>query len=808
MSRLVPPFEQCVARPDMGDQKFLLIDHLTDVKSFMEQWVRQHPSLYSDEILIQMMGMAGVCHDIAKAHADWQTHIQPYHINNKRNRPHHAPQGAFLFSYVCYLWLKQRGAWSTHSRYWAWISRDLADHHGSLKYLDDDHWQFARDHWNYMDLQGITHFLSQQFPDMPDLSLSMETLEDWEDELHEIKFQMDAHWLDWTEQFADRPQFAMRELHEWRYLTTGLIAGDRFSITETPTTWLSDDDWKNAEKRITNLCEANTCHPLYQVRRDAQQSVMDQLSHNCDHRFYTLEMPTGYGKTFTSLKMATWLGQHQKLRKLVYVAPYLSILDQTSTVIQDALNRPVLEHHSLALWDDHEVNASSRQDQNEQRTPKSQLTMEAWAHDMVCTSFNQFTKALFPRRAQDTLRRAFLQDCVVIIDEPQIFDLSVWNTFLAGLESMAISMNWCVVFLSATMPTFEFGLRENPAVLSVSTARKAERYQIVLEEAMDEHRLADFLLSREETLQGAILNTIEDAYVTYRAVRKKKPDAEVILVHGLMIPIHKQTVINRIKHHLACHRDIPLIVISTQVLEAGVDVSFEHLFRALPILPSIVQAAGRVNRHFEMEDRKGQLTVAPFLRGMQTKTRNIYNESLRQKTDKLFLVKSVWMESEMEALIRRFYEEEFHENNHQTGLTDIHAALNGQWPNLSKLQPFGADPFRLPLFIPWEPAEEDMLFLPERYKLLMKQCSVESTKQLYDRYKDKSYWQGKDRVQWKKFMMLFHHFVLNAPVKAALKHVLQSRYLTSKSVPITENPDLYHPITGFTEHFCGMDELI
>src|SRR5690606_18656594 len=124
------------------------------------------------------------------------------------------------------------------------------------------------------------------------------------------------------------------------------------------------------------------------------------------------------------------------------------ILEQTSLTIQDAMKERALEHHSLAILDV----------EDKQRAEENQLAMEAWAHSIVCTSFNQFWKALFPIRAQDVLRRVFLKDSVVIVDEPQIFNPEVWNLFLCGLESLSDLFNLKVVFLSATMPPFSYGL--------------------------------------------------------------------------------------------------------------------------------------------------------------------------------------------------------------------------------------------------------------------------------------------------------------------------------------------------------------
>lgn len=102
-------------------------------------------------------------------------------------------------------------------------------------------------------------------------------------------------------------------------------------------------------------------------------------------------------KNNNSIKNSYLVCRRTSLQKIVYVAPYLSILEQTSETIGEAMGEKPLEHHSLAILDE----------SNEQRAGESQLWMEAWAHSIICTSFNQFGRAIFPKRAQDVLRRVF-----------------------------------------------------------------------------------------------------------------------------------------------------------------------------------------------------------------------------------------------------------------------------------------------------------------------------------------------------------------------------------------------------------------
>lgn len=805
MSKLVL-FNSCIARPKDEKKSYPLHEHLVQVKKFMENWVGKHPVLKENKSLVLLMGLAGACHDIAKADADWQDYIL---VTTKQKKgPSHAPAGAFLFSYLSYHILKKNGEWNSQKQYWIWIIRDLADHHGSLKLVAEDSWRADKGQWEKIDLVGVSNFFKTNFTDLIDVDISLASLKRWIKSVKSHLNDASMELLKRNSNGAAKISSAMNDLQLWRYLTTGLIAGDRFDIIETETSWLNEDKLFKSNRRIDQYCQSNTDHALSAIRAKAQQEILAQLEKNPHQRMYTLEMPTGYGKTITALKIAMWLGLYQQYRKIIYVAPYLSILEQTSEVIKDAMNICALEHHSLAIWDEKEFNSKLKEEKLEQKTPKSQLTTEAWAHDIICTSFQQFSKAIFPKRAQDVLRRVFLQDSIILIDEPQIFRPEGWNTFLSGLECMAEQYNLRIVFLSATMPTFEYGLMKQPTSLSVQAEEQIERYRICIEEQMDELQLAKFIVNRKEVLQGVILNTIEDAYLVHNAIIKKEPAAEAVIVHGLMIPIHKKMIIRKIQHHLKNKKSTPLIVISTQVLEAGVDVSFQHLARALPILPSIIQAAGRVNRHFENQDSLGRLSLFKYLRNGEKDTRfPIYSPNLQEITERLLESKNIWMESEMNCLIKQYYEEMFGINPYTASQQAIHAAHRGNWPKLSEFEPFGADLFRLPLFVLWKYDEADVEFISDTFHQLSEKFGLKSPEAIYDCYTDLGYWSQRDFTKRKQFMILLQHYVLNVPVRLAVKVVGKEDYLDNKYIPLLKDTEAYDSAVGMTTHFNEMSNI-
>ncbi|SHJ62531.1 CRISPR-associated helicase Cas3' [Propionispora hippei] len=809
MSGIVP-FAQCIARPSKGEERYWLSEHLLAVKTAMETRLQ---GTLDDAVLTRLGGLAGVCHDLVKCHWLWQSYI-----NGKRTQgPNHAPEGAFLFSYLGYHWLQAQNKWDKYAREWLWLVRDIADHHGVLKKVKtEDNWM-KNGPWQELDLPGIAEFLQRIYREdlLPDLSI--QALRQWMMDLDDmVEFALDA--LD-AGTFPDRLSL-MEELIRWRELTTALISGDRFHVSAVNSMAINQARHSQHDGALDEYCKgrADADTKLTVVRQAAQAEILRQLTADPSRLIYTLEMPTGYGKTITALRLATWLGKQLNYEKIIYVAPYLSILEQNSSVFEEALQEAVLEHHSLAVLPDEQgkkvANGHEIVDE-EGELPDGQLVMESWAAPIVCTSFQQFCKALFPGRAQDALRRAFLAQSVVIIDEPQIFAAPSWNVFLHGLEAVAKLYHLKVIFLSATMPPFDYGLskKNQPGRLSVAPAAKVERYQVEQAGAMDEQMVAEYLVNYQPdqpVSQAAIVNTITDAYLVYQSLERQVDSSALKLLHGMMVPLHKRVEIEKIKA-LSSRKESErrrLYVVSTQILEAGVDLSFQHIMRALPILPSIIQAAGRVNRHFG--GAMGLLTLMLFLRDGEKNTRSfIYAPGLQQITDILLARKKVWVESELLELIKEYYREMFTRNTYEAGKSAIHDAYEGDWPALGQnFKPFGEDVYRLPIFVPWQVPKEDKNLLPIRFVDLQKQFKLYSPEEIYERYQDRDYYTQLTFREKKEFMILMNHYVINVPPKLAFSLVEREVYLENK-IPCLLNQSDYHLVCGLAEYKVkGFDQYL
>ncbi|MBO8138268.1 MAG: CRISPR-associated helicase Cas3' [Desulfotomaculum sp.] len=788
MSSIIP-FEQCIARPSTESQVFLLKDHLMGVRNLAHSFFQK-----PNDVVKTLIELAAVSHDIGKAHVEWQKYIK----GKKRKGPNHSSVGAVFFSYLAYHFLMIEEEWENYQWLWLSLTRDIADHHGTLKNanLNENNLEYAD--FEKMDMTGIERFIKNLFPFFKEnnIAINVEILNNWQEEkLYDLVDEVVERNIE--ENIDNKMPYTemMSILQELRTLTAILIASDRFDIKPVEDQRIFED-YNQLNMYIKEICDKGKNHSLASIREEAQTTILDQWQQQKEARFFTLQMPTGYGKTLTAIKLAVKMYQQQSLAKIIYVAPYLSILEQNAKAIEEALKITPLEHHSMAILN-HKL-------LDEEDDEFSSLITQSWAHPVVCTSFVQFIKAIFPRRAQETLRRVYLSKSVILIDEPQIIDAQVWNLFLMGLQAIAEQYDCRVIFISATMPPFEYGLTEKPKNLYFKSNIENNRYVLRQVGQINEKTCADMLAYQPASSSAVILNTIQDAIKVYKEL-PFSDDSKRYLIHGLMIPIHKKAKLNEIYHALRELKDghscQNIKVVSTQIIEAGADLSFHYMYRARAVLPSMLQAAGRINRHGELE--LGIIETGPFIREeTQIESRRfIYDSSLCRITDELLMEKDEWKEYQLEQLVKIYYKKMFQENSYEAVLQDIQSAYAGHWQALSKHEVFKSEDARLPIFIPWD-WNYYHKYIPRSFLNLLHEFAVRHPTQLYDLFRNPN------RKKWsyqkqKAFSTLFNQFVLKVPVKKALKMVSKDDFLLYK-IPMLPDDHAYNMQDGL---ILGVDDI-
>lgn len=314
--------------------------------------------------------------------------------------------------------------------------------------------------------------------------------------------------------------------------------------------------------------------------------------------FFSLTVPTGGGKTLTSLAFALAHARANGLRRVVYAIPYLGIIEQTAQVFREAVGDTVLEHHSGVDLDDSDW--------------RSALAAENWDAPLVVTTTVQLFESLFAARRSRCRKLHNLAGSVIVLDEAQLLPTDFLVPILSVLRALVEGYRATVVLSTATQPVGGnlpsatgralAGLPDvrelvsDPLDLARCLNRVDIEWPVDVNTTIEWADVAAVLAAESQVL--CIVNTRRDA----RHLAALVPGA--IQLTALMCAEHRSAVLSTVRARLAAGD--PVRVVSTQLVEAGVDIDFPVVWRALTGLDSIVQAAGRCNREARLTDRKGR----------------------------------------------------------------------------------------------------------------------------------------------------------------------------------------------------------
>lgn len=317
-----------------------------------------------------------------------------------------------------------------------------------------------------------------------------------------------------------------------------------------------------------------------------------------DQGFFSLTVPTGGGKTLSSLNFALLHAQRHNLDRIIYVVPYTTIIEQNAAVIKDALGEVnVLEHHSNFDWktlspDKGFDNLSDDADSSLQARLK--LATENWDIPIVVTTNVQFFESLFTYRSSKSRKLHNIANSVVIFDEAQNLPMEFLKPSLLAVTELVWNYGVSAVFCTATQPElarfFPSGVKVQEIIPAPEELyEKSRRINVINLGKQSDQDIVDRI--QQHRLALCIVNTRKHALGLYSMLNP----SDSFHLSTLMYPNHRKRVITEIRSRLKEHS--PCKVISTQLLEAGVDLDFPVGFRALAGLDSIIQAGGRVNRN-------------------------------------------------------------------------------------------------------------------------------------------------------------------------------------------------------------------
>lgn len=388
-----------------------------------------------------------------------------------------------------------------------------------------------------------------------------------------------------------------------------LVDSDRynaycFEINKTHEIEIQIPPWENYAQRLeqknsTFLADSD----INIIRRDISEKCL--YAANRPKGIYRLDVPTGGGKTLSSLRFALNHAKIHETEHVIYVIPYLSVLEQTAKDIKAALQfKPtdnfILEHHSnLIISDDPEEAQAYR------------LLTDRWDSPIIITTMVQFLDSIYSSKSSDLRKFHNMANSVFIFDEVQSLPLKCTYLFNEAVNYLYYFTGCSILLCTATQPPLNEAEKPILSKLSSLIPDMSESFQKLKRTRIEDRTipggyltdaLQQFILNKfkEEGNCLVIMNTRKDAATVYKSLEshvQENPQEQIELIHlsTTMCPAHRLDTINKIKEK----KQKNILCISTQLIEAGVDISFNCVIRAIAGMDSITQAAGRCNRNGE-----------------------------------------------------------------------------------------------------------------------------------------------------------------------------------------------------------------
>ena len=543
-------WEQCFAHslPDKDCSQWQTLQaHADGVRQLCEQFAAAFGSMEAASLI-------GTVHDAGKVHPDFQAHLR----GEPQNHPHAADGAKWLDTHV-----------PTLGRLLAYT---VDGHHAGLPDGVGDDTSLTSHLCKAKEPQGIE---ADPPKDVRELLPDFIKNGDREEVPHKLwlwvkmlfSCLVDADWLD-TERFMDADRAASRP--------------EKFDNIPTL-----------LARYHARMATFRADTPVNKLRADILHAVLDKAKNAPG--LYTLTVPTGGGKTLASLGFALEHAIAHNKCKIIYAIPYSTIIEQTSKTLSDILGaHNVLEHHAEARW---------REDKDEVANPLRQLTENWDGVPVVVTTNVQFFESFFSAQSSRCRKLHNIVNSVIILDEAQKLPEKFLAPCAELLRRLVADYGCTVVLCTATQPDLSAfrlsGATElAPNVNGLYAALRRVDYHLL--GRMEWPDLANRIAQEQGAL--CVVNTRQDARDLYAALNALKP-GDTFHLSTWMCPAHRRDVITQIRERLKAHT--PTYVVSTSLIEAGVDLDFPAVFRALAGLDSLAQAAGRCNREGKLTNPDG-----------------------------------------------------------------------------------------------------------------------------------------------------------------------------------------------------------
>ncbi|ABR56647.1 CRISPR-associated helicase Cas3 [Methanococcus aeolicus Nankai-3] len=590
---------------------------------------------FNNAIIKDILKIICLSHDFGKTTTYFQKYIRNEKIE-KRILKRHSEISFVLANYVIKSYLESK---NIDNKYYQIFSLCIKKHHGNLSELlndasiqDED---ILKKQFDELNFNFINNILNEN--NFPKLNCDIEELIS---EVEELEYLCDDL------KYEINDEMKIETYYLYQYLFSLLISSDKEDAIFRQNTELGVSN-EIPSDIIDYIENKPKIKPIDHLRTEIFYKISNKV-HNLDlnQKIYTLNAPTGIGKTLTIFNFALKLSNRIKTEKnidmkIIYCLPFLSIIDQNYKVLNEVLKNPpsniLLKHHHLSdvvYW--HEKNGEENiLDEN-----KSLHLMETWSSKIITTTFMQLFYSIFSNKNSDLKKFSSLSNSIIILDEIQSIPHKYWHLVNKIFRFLAEEYNIYFILTTATLPMI-FDKNECVELLDDKEHYFSNLNRIKMKIHNEPMDLTEFVGVLDEDINNnpdkdflIVLNTIKSSKEVYDLL--KEYNYENTEYYYLSTNIYPKERLNRIeKINKNNKNNNRKIIVSTQLIEAGVDISVDIVYRDIAPLDSINQTAGRCNRHGEGTEQ-GIINIVKLINDNgHPFSRYIYNGALISKTEEL-----------------------------------------------------------------------------------------------------------------------------------------------------------------------------
>ncbi|MDY6970381.1 MAG: CRISPR-associated helicase Cas3', partial [Spirochaetota bacterium] len=549
----------------------------------------------------------------------------------------------------------------------------IRKHHGNLINLNDDigiskpKWKIIEEQWKFLDLNSVDERNPLLFSDAKDYIDDLYwQVDDFITSIENYNL-MNLFFSILT--YADKNEAAFSERVE--------------------TKSLNNDHCNLIENYKSKKFDTNPVSKLNVVRNSIFNDCKNAIKTG---RILSVNVPTGSGKTLTVINTALKiLKDDPSIKKIIYTLPFTSVIDQTQKVIREVFELSNYDADDYIIVHHHLAEAEFKLDEDFIKGDSAQFLIENWDAPIILTTFWQLFNTLLSGKNKQLRKFHNIADSIIILDEIQSVRHEYWELIKVILQNFSTQFNCMIILMTATMPLI-FKEEENEILSLISKERrdgyfrKLSRYKLFsineLENISTDElylKVKEHLLKEKQKSFLFVFNTIKSSINFFNLLKEDFMDEELIYLSTNIIPVDRIDRIEKIKNN--ANRKI---IVSTQLIEAGVDIDLDIVYRDFAPFDSLIQTAGRCNRN--NSEIKGEVYIFKLYDSEKNKNfcNFIYSTSTLHATDSIIKDCNGLPESELLSLIVLYYKKIISISSSQESIDILKYVKRLEYENIEK----------------------------------------------------------------------------------------------------------------------------